>query len=265
MKKSSYHILLTNHTLYFKVNESTLVVLDDVWNVEYANVFDSLSGKCQMLITARDADVLRGLICSAVYDLTHMTKDESRSLLYLTAHVEPNEKFLSGTNMQQIVEELLDQCRNLPLALTLVGSILIDSKSEEDWQDVLDDFKNADLEKLRSNFSKDRYPHDNLLKAMLVSFERLEELEKEKFLDFAIFPEDTDLPSDILIMFWTEKPEEDESRKVLDSDRKGRDILRSLEKKSLLQKGEMPLYKYVHLRTLKYTRLSCLLNVIPFV
>ena len=215
------------------IDKDCLVVLDDVWNVDDASVFDRLSGKCQLLVTTRDADVVRGLQGSALYELNIMAKDKSRALLYQSARVTSDEQSKFSLNMQQIVAELLDQCRGLPLALSLVGSNLIDSRAEEQWRDILDDLKNSDLEELRPIFSADTYPHDNLLAAINVSFERLEKSEQEKFLDFAIFPEDTDIPSDILELFWSSE----RTGRIICKPRATRRILEKLERKSLIQKG----------------------------
>ena len=216
-------------------------MLDDVWSVDDAAVFDHLSGKCQLLITTRDADVVRGLRGSALYELQTLEKDKSRKLLYQSAKVTSDEQTKFSANMQRIVAELLDQCRGLPLALSLVGPMLDDTRLEKDWQDILDDLKNADLEKLHSLFPSDAYPYDNVLAAMDVSFQRLEERAQEKFLDFAIFPEDTDIPSDILELFWSSSAP---GRTSCD-DREGRRILNTLERKSLILKGIQGVFRGV--------------------
>ena len=220
-------------TQYLQVDKDCLVVLDDVWSVDDAAVFDYLTGKCQLLITTRDADVVRGLRGSALYELQPLEMDKSRKLLYQSAEVTSDEQTKFSANMQQIVAELLDQCRGLPLALSLVGSVLIDTRLEQDWQDILDDLKNADLAELRSLFPSGAYPYDNVLAAMDVSFQRLEKEEQEKFLDFAIFPEDTNVPSDILELFWSSKA----AGRTSCSNREGRRILNVLERKSLIIKG----------------------------
>ncbi|XP_028393317.1 apoptotic protease-activating factor 1-like isoform X2 [Dendronephthya gigantea] len=214
------------------VSKDCLVVLDDVWNVEHASVFDFLSGKCQLLITTRDADVVRGLKSAALYELQTMAQDKSRKLLYQSANVKAEQSKFSP-NMKRIVVELLEQCRGLPLALSLVGSNLTDTRVEQDWQDILDDLKNADLAELRSLFPTDAYPHDNLLAAINVSYQRLERSEQQRFLDFAIFPEDTDIPSDMLELFWS-LPRD--GREIFNP-RAGRRSLSVLERKSLIQKG----------------------------
>ena len=213
-------------------DKDCLVVLDDVWSVNDVAVFDHLSGKCQLLITTRDAKVVRGSK-GFVYELQFMAQDKSRTLMYQSAGVEPDELSTFSPEMHQIFEELLNQCRGLPLALSLVGSNLIDTRLQQDWQDVLGYFQKADLEQLHSQFPNVTYPYNNILAAIDASFQRLEKNEREKFLDFGIFPQDINIPSDILELFWSSK----EAGKTSYSPQEGRCILKALERKSLIQKG----------------------------
>ena len=213
-------------------DKDCLVILDDVWSVNDVAVFDHLSGKCQLLITTRDAKVVRGSE-GFVYELQFMAQDKSRALLYQSAGVEPDELSTFSPEMHQIVEELLKQCRGLPLALSLVGSNLIDTRLQQDWQDVLGYLQKADLELLHSQFPNVTYPYDNILAAIDASFQRLEKNEREKFLDFGIFPEDINIASDILELFWSSK----EAGRTSYSPQEGRCILKALERKSLIQKG----------------------------
>ena len=210
-----------------------MVILDDVWKVNHAAAFDHLSGKCQLLITTRDSDVFRGLQGSALYELQFLQRSESSKLLYQTARITTDEQSEFSSNMRQIVKELLENCRDLPLAVSLVGSSLVDTRDEQDWQDVLNDLENADLAQLRSIYSADAYPYDNLSAVINASFQHLEKKIQEKFLDFAVFPEDTNIPSDILELFWSSKG----AGRTSCEPREGRRILDALEKKSLIQKG----------------------------
>ena len=213
-------------------DKDCLVILDDVWSVNDVAVFDHLSGKCQLLITTRDAKVVHGSK-GFVYELQFMAEDKSRALLYQSAGVVPDELSTFSPGMHQIVEELLNQCRGLPLALSLVGSNLIDTRLQQDWEDVLGYLQNADLELLHSQFPNVTYPYDNILAAIDASFQRLEKNEREKFLDFGIFPEDINIPSDILELFWSSK----EVGRTSCSRQEGRCILKALERKSMIQKG----------------------------
>ncbi len=209
-----------------------LVVLDDVWNVDHVAVFDHLSGKCQLLITTRDVKIVHGSR-GFPYELQVMAQEKSRALLYQSAGIKPDEQSKLSQKMHQIVEELLNKCRGLPLALSLVGSNLKGTLNEQAWTHILDGFKNAKLDEIHSLFPTVEYPYDNIIAAIDVSFQRLEKCEQEKFLDFAIFPEDTSIPSDILELFWSSE----EAGRNSCSSWKAIHILDALEKKSLIQKG----------------------------
>ena len=212
-------------------DKDCLVVLDDVWSVDNVAVFDHLSGKCQLLVTTRDVDVVRGSR-GLVYELDIMKPDESQALFYSSAGIKQDKLSSFSPKMHQIIEELLKECKGLPLALSLVGSNLNGTQSEQDWKDVLDRFT-TDLEEIRSMFPADHYPYKNIIKAINVSFEHLEKCEQEKFLDFALFPEDTSIPSDILELFWSCEGVGRTSCKPW----KARHILDALERKSMIQKG----------------------------
>ncbi len=209
-----------------------MVVLDDVWSVDDVAVFDHLSGKCQLLITTRDVAVVRGSR-GFVYELQIMSEDKSRLLLCQSAGVTPDELFMLCPKMRQIFEELLNQCQGLPLALSLVGSNLFGTRLEETWQDILDDLKNGQLEEMYSQSPTVSYLYHDIMAAIDVSFQSLQIGEQEKFLDFAIFPEDTNIPSDILELFWSSE----EAGRTSCSPWKGRRILEVLERKSFIRKG----------------------------
>ncbi len=230
-------------------DKDCLVVLDDVWNVDDLAVLDHLSGKCQLLITTRDVKIVHGSRGSA-YKLQIMAQDESRALLYQSAGIKQDELSKLSPIMHQIVEELLNKCRGLPLALSLVGTNLKGTLSEQTWTHILDGFKNSKLDEIHSLFPTVEYPYDNLMAAINVSFQSLENSEQEKFLDFAIFPEDTNIPSDILELFWSTE----EAGRTSCSPQERIDILETLEKKSLIQKGTSGVGGYVTKQHVLYAR-----------
>ena len=195
-------------------------------------MFDCLSGKCQLLITTRDANVICGLGATK-YELPILEQAKSRALLYQSAKINPNEQLTQ--TLERIIIELLEQCRGLPLALALVGSNLMDTRVEKEWKNILDDLKNADLKRIRLLFRKVAYPYDNLLAAIEVSYERLNEIEQELFLHFGIFPEDTDIPSDIIDLLW--EAIRTQNGETSFENRELHDVLFVLERKSMIQKG----------------------------
>ncbi|XP_032223290.2 apoptotic protease-activating factor 1 [Nematostella vectensis] len=228
------------------ITESTadrdvLVVLDDVWDVNHAAAFDVLSGTCQLLVNTRNADVIHGLRSSKVYKLGSLSIKKSRELLMKSAHKNLEEL---SQQVRRLVEDILRECDGLPLALALVGSSLIDASptSVSDWKDRLDGLKDADLEEIKSCFPSDSYPYENLLAAIEVSFRALPQDKQEKFLSFAIFPEDEEVPSYVLEMVWKLPG------------RQTRNSLSFLERRSLLLEGTRENSYMVHDVLLDYLR-----------
>jgi WD40 repeat protein len=60
--------------------------------------------------------------------------------------------------------------------------------------------RSADLEKIRAEFRD--YPYPNLMRAIEVSTDNLNEDEKRLYLDLAVFPEDEQLPEEALQVIW---------------------------------------------------------------
>ena len=226
-------------------HKESLVVLDDVWDTDHASAFDVLSGNCQLLITTRNSDVVRGLRGSELHKLGGLNKKQARELLARSA-----QKDLSSLSqeIQLIAEQILDECGGLPLAIALIGSSLVDTPTNcvQDWQDRLQGLKDADLDEIRSCFPKDSYPYEHLMAAIDVSFTALPEPYRSWCLDLAVFPEDTEIPPHALEMMWNDVSgdlSEKERRKL---QRKVQDALSFLEKRSVLQSGATPRSYLIH-------------------
>ncbi|MFN7349413.1 MAG: NB-ARC domain-containing protein, partial [Dolichospermum sp.] len=197
-------------------NKTCLLIIDDVWETKDAEAFTVLGQHCKMLITTRDSKILEELgAVNCQLDL--LTVTESLALLALWAKQPPE---TLPTEAYQIVEE----CGRLPLALAMIGAM---SKGKpQGWQNVLYKLQNADLEKIKYKFP-DYYP--NLLSAIQVSVEALEPDLQKRYLDFAVFPEDTLIPEAVLQTFW-----ESEGLDKFDT----QDIIYVLIEKSLIRRDE---------------------------
>jgi WD40 repeat protein len=171
-------------------DKACLLILDDVWQTKHAAAFDALGQRCKMLLTTRD----RGLITAlgaVEYQLGVLSNEQSLALLALWAG--QNEETLP-TEAHEVVRE----CGNLPLALAMIGA-MVRGKPDR-WGNVLHKLRNADLEKIRYQFP--HYLYSDLLKAIQVSVEDLEPDEQRRYLDLAVFPEDTPIPEATLQTFW---------------------------------------------------------------
>ena len=171
-------------------DKACLLILDDVWHTKHAAAFDALGQHCKMLVTTRD----RGLITAleaVECQLGVLSNKQALALLALRAG--QHEETLP-TEAHEVVRE----CGNLPLALAMIGA-MVRGKPDR-WANVLHKLRNADLEKIRHQFPD--YPYSDLLKAIQVSVQDLEPDVQRRYLDFAVFPEDTPIPEAALQTFW---------------------------------------------------------------
>jgi WD40 repeat protein len=172
-------------------DKACLLILDDVWNLNDASAFDVLEKPCQMLITTRDAGIITAL-GGEEYQLSILSQQQALALLANWANQ-------AVETLTTTAKEVARECGYLPLALSMVGAMMR-GKPTNRWQNVLEKLRCADLEKIRQQFPD--YPYPDLLKAIQVSVEALEPQERERYLDFAVFPEDTTIPEAVLQTFW---------------------------------------------------------------
>lgn len=92
---------------------------------------------------------------------------------------------------------------------------------------MLQRLQRADLDKIRQQFPD--YEYSDLLKMLQVSVDALEPSLQERYLDFAVFPEDARIPQTVLETFWAPHGLDD-----LDVE----DILDELLAKSLLRRDD---------------------------
>jgi NB-ARC domain len=96
--------------------------------------------------------------------------------------------------------EVAKECGYLPLALAMIGAMMRSDPRPTAWPDVLARLKQADLKKIKRTFPG--YPYPDLLRAIEVSVERLEPVDRERYLDLAVFPEDQPLSESALSVLW---------------------------------------------------------------
>ena len=165
------------------------VVLDDIWQEQHIRTFDVLGDRCQMLITTRDSGLVTG-IGAAEHSLNLLSPGQSRVLL----------AGWTGCDVADLppqADEIARECGHLPLALSMAGAML---KKTRRWDRVLQRLQRADLAKIKQQFPDYNYP--DLLKMLQVSVDALEPELQERYLDFAVFPEDARIPQGVLETFW---------------------------------------------------------------
>ena len=154
-------------------HKKVLLVLDDVDEQKH---IENLLGKCdwltpesRILITTRDKDVLNTLEQDLlIYKVDEMDQSEACELfsLYAFQKNEPEEAYLQLTN------QIINYANGLPLALKIIGSDLR-RKSLSQWESALEKYK--------------KIPNKEILKILEMSYEGLDQSEKDIFLDIAFF------------------------------------------------------------------------------
>ena len=179
----------------FLNDKSCLIILDDVWKLSHASVFNFANSKSRLLITTRDAEIVSGLDALS-FKIDTLSNKQALALLRQTSG------FREDRGLPIQAKEITKECGNLPLAIAMVGAMLRD-KPHRRWQTMLERLQNSELEKIKKAFAD--YPYPNLFKAMHVSVEDLEPQLQERYLDFAVFPEDYAIPEVVLEILWSEE------------------------------------------------------------
>ncbi len=209
-----------------------LLVLDDVWNDTDARPFLPSSGLCAILITTRRQDVATHLKAQPV-TVNEMTRSEATNLLT---------KWLDAPPVDlQPIRDLAQYLGEWPLLLKLAGAYLRELV-ELDQQPLEQAITSLRQRLERRGFTyldrTDEGKRDQAISISLgLSLERLDKW-RDRFLELAVFPEDTDIPFVTIKKLWGQTANLDE----LDTE----DALRAMQRLSLFT-GYDPVNKTIHL------------------
>jgi WD40 repeat protein len=160
-----------------------LLVLDDVWDAEPAEALAVLGRMGKLLLTTRNERVARRL--GAEPDpIGELPPAEGLSLLARYAGS-------ARDALPPEAREVAGECGYLPLALAMAGS-MVRGRPPDRWRNVLQRFRRADLDAIEALFPGT--PHRTLLRAIEVSVQALPEATAARYLDLAVFPEDSAIP-----------------------------------------------------------------------
>ncbi|XP_034203510.1 disease resistance protein RPV1-like [Prunus dulcis] len=153
-------------------HRKVLLILDDVSHLDQLK---KLAGGCdwfglgsRIIITTRDKHLLLAHQVNLIYKVKELCRDEV---------IQPFSWNAFGRNFHmvdhgKVKRVVLHYADGLPLALTVFGSLLR-GRSEEQWQDALDNYK--------------RVPNHEIHEILKISYNSLEDSVKEVFLDIACF------------------------------------------------------------------------------
>jgi WD40 repeat protein len=169
-----------------------LVVVDDVWIIDHVDAFLVTVPPARLLITTRNNEILVGIGAEG-----HLlgVLSPADALRMLADWVEQNPDGLPPE-----AAEVARECGYLPLALAMIGAMVRLSLRPTAWQDALTRLRRKDLAVIKRAFPG--YPYPDLLHAIEVSVEALDETDRGHYLDLAVFPPDQPIPESALRVLW---------------------------------------------------------------
>ncbi|KAJ7975425.1 Disease resistance-like protein [Quillaja saponaria] len=154
------------------LHKKVLIVLDDVDQLEQLQMLvggsDWFGSGSTILVTTRDKHLLIAHEIDIIYEMKALNDDDALKLFCWSAfkNDEPAEGY------EEISARAVQYGSNLPLALKIIGSDLI-GKGMDDWKSTLDKYE--------------RVPNKGIQNILRISYDNLDDNEKQIFLDIACF------------------------------------------------------------------------------
>ncbi|XP_050253749.1 disease resistance protein RUN1-like [Quercus robur] len=149
-----------------------LLILDDVNQLDQINKLAEkriwFGSGSRVIITTRDRHLLEILEVEEIFDIEGLNYNEALHLLSLKAFkkVHPPKDYI------EVSKDIVYYANGLPLAIEILGSFLF-SRSIDKWKSILNKLK--------------EFPNNEILKVLKISFDGLDEVEKEIFLHIVCF------------------------------------------------------------------------------
>ncbi|XP_071900928.1 probable disease resistance RPP8-like protein 2 [Coffea arabica] len=173
-----------------------LVVLDDVWKEEawdcLARAFPDVNTSSRLLLTSRNRDVAQHAdALSKPLELKTLGQEDSWQL-FLRKALGHGDNAGCPPDLEEVGREIATRCAGLPLAITVIGGLLLAKKKlKSEWEKVLNSF-NTNLSKSQSGVSA----------ILELSYADLPANLKFCFLYLGLFPEDHVISVRKLIHMW---------------------------------------------------------------
>ncbi|XP_052876347.1 disease resistance protein RUN1-like [Gossypium arboreum] len=151
-------------------NKRVLVVLDDVNDSDQIDCFGvrQFGDGSKIIVTSRDRQVLKNIGVEKIHEVKKLDKNDSLQLFSTFAFKQLN----PTADFRDLSNKFVDYAQGSPLALRVLGSKLY-KKSIKEWESEVDKLK--------------EYGQPKISQILRSSFDDLDELEKNIFLDVTIF------------------------------------------------------------------------------
>ncbi|KAH0713108.1 hypothetical protein KY289_009067 [Solanum tuberosum] len=180
-----------------------LLVLDDVWNDNYnawddlRNVFVQGDIGSKIIVTTRKESVAL-IMGNEQISMDNLSTEASWSLF--KRHAFENMDPMGHPELEEVGKQIAAKCKGLPLALKTLAGMLRSKSEVEEWKRIL-----------RSEIWE--LPHNDVLPALMLSYNDLPAHLKRCFSYCAIFPKDYPFGKEQVIHLWIANglvPQEDE-------------------------------------------------------
>ncbi|TYI42111.1 hypothetical protein ES332_A01G075400v1 [Gossypium tomentosum] len=184
----------------FLKDNKCLVIIDDIWSIE---AWDSLKSafpvamntNSKFLLTSRNKEVVSHVDRRGYsYELQCLDDDESwklfQKIAFLQVHSTEN---IVDPKLEELGKDMVNSCRRLPLAISVLGGILATKSSIHEWQIV---HKNA-----KSYLKKGKGAQD-IEHVLALSYDDSPPYLRSCFLYLSQFPEDYQIRAERLIQLW---------------------------------------------------------------
>ncbi|CAA3004155.1 disease resistance RGA3 [Olea europaea subsp. europaea] len=211
-----------------------LIVLDDMWNVDdmmWEPLKNSLQGApgSRILVTTRSDEVVRVIGTNIRQSVGLLSPDDYWSLLSRIAFFGRSEE--ERKELEGIGREILMKCKGLPLAAKIMGRLLRLKDIVIQWRNVLE-----------SPLWQLKVAEDKLFPHLCLSYNDLSPECKCCFSSCIIYPKDTLIHLDELIMLWMAHGYLGSSGNVDSMQVMGLEFFKNLAMQSFLQELEMDKY-----------------------
>ncbi|XP_058732485.1 disease resistance protein RPV1-like [Vicia villosa] len=213
-----------------ELRAKALLILDDVNNS--GQLKDLIGGRdafdqgSRIIVTSRDMQVLKNVDADEIYEVDEMSFQESLQLFSFHAF---KQNYPIGAYMG-LSEKVLNYAKGIPLALKVLG-LSLQNRTEEEWESALGKLK--------------KQPEGEIFGALKLSYDRLDDEEKDIFLEIACFYRGHDMNT---------------VKQILDSCGFSATIgMRVLIDRGLISilKGEIVLHDLIHEMGLEIVRQQC--------
>ncbi|KAI3464148.1 hypothetical protein Pfo_020811 [Paulownia fortunei] len=198
---------LSDHDLALTVRKyleegKFFLVMDDVWSVEAWNAIRDVLPKSnrtsKVLITSRYTNV--GMHANRIrepHNLRFLTEEESWELLQLEVFGKLDD---CPQELKAVGKHIAKQCDGLPLAIVVIGGILLDLRSTTRKIDLIKDTW-LEVSGNVSMYVKNNKEYD-ISEIVAMSYNRLPDDLRDCFLYLGVFPEDYEIPAWTLTRLW---------------------------------------------------------------